>query len=165
VEEEPRDAMAFDVLIVGGGPAGLAASIRLEQLCQEQNTDLSVCVIDKGSEIGAHILSGNVFDPKALEELFPHYSGKDSNYEDQQHRTKVFEESQGSIATPVQHDQFQVLTEMGAYTIPNILLPNQLHNHGNYILSLSQLCRWLASEAEELGVEIYPGFAASEVKC
>jgi electron-transferring-flavoprotein dehydrogenase len=137
----------------------LAASIRLKQLCLKAGSDLSVCVIDKGSEIGAHILSGNVFDPKALEELFPQYSQKGDG-----HWTKIFQDSQGSIATPVQHDQFQVLTESGgAYTIPNILLPNQLHNHGNYILSLSQLCRWLASEAEELGVEIYPGFAASEV--
>lgn len=151
--------MAFDVLIVGGGPAGLAAGIRLKQLCVENDKDLSVCLIDKGSEIGAHILSGNVFDPKALEELLPQYSTQGEN-----HWTTKLQESQGSIATPVEHDQFSILTESGrSLTIPNILLPKQLHNHGNYILSLSQLCRWLATEAEELGVEIYPGFAASEV--
>ena len=148
---EPREAMAFDVLIVGGGPAGLAAAIKFKQLCIEQDQDLSVCVIDKGSEIGAHILSGNVFDPKAMIELLG------DNWRDS------FQEEQQSCATPVADDKFQVLTETGAFSIPNILLPGQLHNDGNYIISLSQLCRWLATKAEELGVEIYPGFAASEV--
>jgi electron-transferring-flavoprotein dehydrogenase len=156
--------MSFDVLIVGGGPAGLGASIRLKQLCQKYDHDLSVCVIDKGSEIGAHILSGNVFDPTAMNELFPNWSTTNNSKGDNPNWTEVFQERQGSYATPVQHDQFQILTESGsAYTIPHMLLPNQLHNEGNYILSLSQLCRWLATEAEELGVEIYPGFAASEV--
>jgi len=149
-QDEPRESMAFDVLIVGGGPSGLSASIRLKQL----NPNLSVCVIDKGSEIGAHILSGNVFDPKALEELLPNLK---DNWMDK------FHQSQGAHATAVKEDIFQVLTESGAYTIPNFLLPSQLHNYGNYILSLSQLCRWLATQAEEIGVEVYPGFAASEV--
>jgi len=169
-ELEPRESMAFDVLIVGGGPAGLAAAIRLKQLCLEQDTDLSVCVIDKGSEIGAHILSGNVFDPKAICELFPQWAGseneseEDEDADENKHWTQVFYDSQGSHATPVEGDQFQVLTEGGgAYSIPGMLLPSQLHNDGNYIVSLSQLCRWLAEEAENLGVEIYPGFAASEV--
>ena len=155
-DEEPREAMAFDVLIVGGGPSGLAASIRLKQLCQEQDQDLSVCVIDKGSEIGAHILSGNVFDPKALKELFPEKENDDWVQE--------FLNDMGTHATAVEKDEFHVLTESGgSYQIPNFLLPGQLHNDGNYILSLSQMCRWLAQQAEELGVEIYPGFAASEV--
>jgi electron-transferring-flavoprotein dehydrogenase len=170
-ELEPRESMAFDVLIVGGGPAGLAAAIRLKQLCLEQDTDLSVCVIDKGSEIGAHILSGNVFDPKAINELFPQWAGSKGDGEDDDgdedenpHWTEVFYDSQGSHATPVDSDQFQLLTEGGsAYQIPGMFLPSQLHNDGNYIVSLSQLCRWLAEEAENLGVEIYPGFAASEV--
>jgi len=167
---EDRESMAFDVLIVGGGPAGLAAAIRIRQLCLEQDTDLSVCVIDKGSEIGAHILSGNVFDPKAICELFPQWAGtkddreEDEDEEENPHWTQVFYDSQGSYATPVESDDFQVLTEGGSsYSIPGMLLPSQLHNDGNYIVSLSQLCRWLAEEAENLGVEIYPGFAASEV--
>lgn len=180
-DAEPRESMAFDVLIVGGGPAGLAAAIRIKQLCLEKDTDLSVCVIDKGSEIGAHILSGNVFDPRAICELFPQWAGgggdndndnesdddnnKDNNDEESgPHWTQVFYDSQGSHATPVGSDEFKVLTEGGsAYSIPGVLLPSQLHNDGNYIVSLSQLCRWLAEEAETLGVEIYPGFAASEV--
>lgn len=149
---EPRESMPFDVLIVGGGPAGLAAAIRVKQLCIEQDTDLSVCLIDKGSEIGAHILSGNVFDPKAMNELFPNDDWRKSLLDDQ-----------GSHATPVQKDEFIVLSEKSSLTIPNFLLPPQLHNDGNYVVSLSQLCRWLGTKAEEMGVEIYPGFAASEV--
>jgi electron-transferring-flavoprotein dehydrogenase len=157
--DEPRECMPFDVLIVGGGPAGLAAAIRLKQLSLEKQKDLSVCVIDKGSEIGAHILSGNVFDPKAMHELFPDQADPSSDT----HWTKELEATQNSVATPVTDDEFLVLTETGSTKIPNFLLPPQLDNHGNYIVSLSQICRWMAGKAEELGVEIYPGFAASEV--
>jgi electron-transferring-flavoprotein dehydrogenase len=157
-EQEPRESMAFDVLVVGGGPAGLAASIKIKQLCLKHDKDLSVCVVEKGSEIGSHILSGNVFDPRALEELFPEMAQPGET-----HWTKVFQEEQGSSATPVSTDNFSLLTDKGSYTIPNVLLPSQLHNDGNYIISLGQLCRWLATKAEDLGVEIYPGFSASEV--
>jgi len=151
--------MPFDVLIVGGGPAGLAAAIRLKQRCLEADKDLSVCLVDKGSEIGAHILSGNVFEPKALHELFPDMADPSSD----SHWSKQLLEVQDSYATPVSDDQFMLLSEKGKFRIPNLFLPPQLNNHGNYVISLSQLCRWLAVKAEELGVEIYPGFAASEV--
>lgn len=108
----------------------------------------------KNSEIGAHILSGNVFDPKALKELLPDI-GDDW--------TKALQDAQSSHATPVSEDKFLVLTEDSSYSIPNFLLPSQLHNDGNYVISLGQLCRWLGGIAEEMGVEVYPGFAASEV--
>lgn len=111
------------------------------------------------SEIGAHILSGNVFDPKAMHELFPDMATVGSD----QHWTKVFHEEQGSYATPVNKDEFHLLSQKGSFQVPHFLLPSQLHNEGNYILSLGQLCRWLATKAEDLGIEIYPGFAASEV--
>jgi len=153
-DDTTRESMPFDVLIVGGGPAGLAASIRLKQLCQQSGKDLSVCLIEKGSEIGAHILSGNVFDPKALQELFP---DKQDTWTDE-----LFQ-SQGSYATPVTKDEFLLLNQTSSFKIPHLFLPPQLNNDGNYILSLSQLCRWLATQAEELGVEIYPGFAADQV--
>lgn len=147
-----RESMPFDVLVVGGGPAGLSAAIKLKQLCLEKDYDLSVCVVEKGNEIGAHILSGNVFDPRALEELFP----------DIDWRKEIMEE-QSSHATPVTEDRFKILSESSSFDIPSFLLPKQLKNHGNYIISLSQVCRWLGKKAEDLGVEIYPGFSASEV--
>ena len=143
----PREQMHYDVVTVGGGPAGLSAAIRLKQLAKEKGTDLSVCVIDKGSEIGAHVLSGNVFESRALGELFPNW--KDMG---------------APLGTKVREDRFLMLTgDKGSISIPSFLQPPQLHNDGNYIISLSQLCRWLAKQAEDLGVEIYPGFAASEV--
>ena len=138
--------MNFDVVIVGAGPAGLSAGIRMKQLALQKQTTINVCIVEKGEEVGSHILSGNVFEPTALSELFPNWKSLDP-----------------PIHTPVTEDAFYFLTEKSSYSIPNILLPNQFHNQGNYVISLSQFTRWLASKAEELGVEIYPGFAASEV--
>jgi electron-transferring-flavoprotein dehydrogenase len=141
-----QEVMRFDVLIIGAGPAGLSAAIRLRQLCQAQGRDYSVCVIEKGAEVGAHILSGAVLDPIALDELFPDWEARGA-----------------PLNTPVTEDRFLVLTEGRAIRIPNVLLPPLMHNRGNYVVSLGNLCRWLAQQAEALGVEIYPGFAAAQV--
>ncbi|EJK62072.1 hypothetical protein THAOC_17330, partial [Thalassiosira oceanica] len=154
----PRESMPYDVVIVGGGPAGLASAIRLRQLSASRGVDLSVCVLEKGSEVGSHVLSGNVFDPKALEELLSHENdGEGIDW------AEALGESQDSVATPVREDRFLVLTEGGGLAIPNALLPGQLHNGGNYIISLSKLTRYLGELAESAGVEVYPGFAADEV--
>ena len=138
--------MQYDVVIVGGGPAGLSAAIRLKQLAAAAGRELGVCLIDKGSEIGAHILSGAVIDPRALEELLPEWRSLDA-----------------PLNTPVAEDRFLVLGERSARRIPNFLMPPLMSNHGCYIVSLGNVCRWLAKQAEALGVEIYPGFAAAEV--
>jgi electron-transferring-flavoprotein dehydrogenase len=133
-----RESMEFDVLVVGAGPAGLAAAIRLKQV----SPDLTVCVVEKGSEVGAHTLSGAVVEPRALDELIPDWR-----------------EDPPALATPATEDSFVYLTEARAFRLPT---PPQMHNHGNYIVSLGNVCRWLGARAEALGVEIYPGFAASE---
>jgi electron-transferring-flavoprotein dehydrogenase len=141
-----RESMQFDVVIVGAGPAGLAAAIRLKQLAREQGGEVSVCVLEKGSEVGAHILSGAVIDPIALNELLPDWKALGA-----------------PLHTPVSEDRFEVLTATRAYPIPGWLQPPLMHNRGNYIVSLGNVCKWLAQQAEALGVEIYPGFPAAEV--
>ena len=142
-----RESMAFDVVIVGAGPSGLSAACRLMQLSQEQDKELSVCVVEKGSEVGAHILSGAVFEPTALNELFPNWK-----------------ELGAPLNTPVSSDDIYVLrSEEKSIKVPNLFVPKTMHNEGNYIISLGNLTRWLAEQAESLGVEIFPGFAAQEI--
>lgn len=138
-----RESMEFDIVIVGAGPSGLATAIRLKQLCAEKGQDLSVCVLEKGAEVGAHILSGAVMDPGALTELIPDWKEKGA-----------------PLNTPAGKDSFLYLTASKAYHLPT---PPQMHNHGNYVISLGNVVRWLGEQAEALEVEVYPGFAAAEV--
>ena len=142
----PRESMDYDLVVVGGGPAGLSAAIRAKQLANESGKEISVCVLEKGSEIGAHILSGAVMDPKALTELFPNWK-----------------ELGAPLHTEVTQDQFLFLTKDSSYQVPNWILPHCFQNEGNYIVSLANVTRWLGEQAEALGVEIFPGFPAAEV--
>ncbi|MEY4059707.1 MAG: hypothetical protein RL551_954, partial [Pseudomonadota bacterium] len=142
----PRESMDYDLVIVGGGPAGLSAAIKAKQLANEAGKEISVCILEKGSEIGAHILSGAVMDPRALTELFPSWK-----------------EMGAPLDTEVTQDQFLFLTKESSFQVPNWMLPHCFKNEGNYIVSLANVTRWLGQQAENLGVEIFPGFPAAEI--
>jgi electron-transferring-flavoprotein dehydrogenase len=145
-DDVERDSMEVDIVIVGAGPAGLSSAVRLMQLATENDHELSVCIVEKGSEVGAHILSGAVLETRALDELIPDWQDKEA-----------------PLNTPVSAEKIIFLSATGAMKVPGLCLPPAMHNKGNYIISLGNLCRWLAEQAEALGVEIYPGFPAAEI--
>src|SRR3546814_15282774 len=140
--------MEYDVVVVGAGPAGLSAACRLKQIAAESGQEISVCVVEKGSEVGAHILSGAVLEPRALNELFPNWK-----------------ELGAPLNAPVKRDELHFFySPQKSFRFLDFMIPKPMHNHGNYVISLGNLCRWLATQAEGLGVEIYPGFAAQEIR-
>ena len=142
-----RESMEFDVVVIGAGPAGLSAAIRLMQLAESEGRETTVCVVEKGSEVGAHILSGAVLEPRALNELLPDWLDRGA-----------------PLNTAVTGDTFYFYTgQESAIKLPGFAIPRPTHNDGNYIVSMGNVCRWLAEQAESLGVEIYPGFTAAEV--
>ena len=142
----PREAMEYDVVVVGAGPAGLSAAIRLKQLAAEKGQDVNVCVLEKGSEVGAHILSGAVMDPRGIGELIPDWKEKGA-----------------PLNVPVTEDRFLFLSGTKAARTPNWMLPGIFQNHGNFVVSLANVVRWMGQQAEALGVEIFPGFPAAQV--
>jgi len=141
-----RESMEYDVVIVGGGPAGMATAIKLKQLADEKGQELTICLLEKSAEVGAHILSGAVIEPRALTELIPNW-----------------EELGAPLSTPVKGDELHMFSETGSIKFPGFMIPPSMHNHGNYIVSLSNVVRWLGEQAEALGIEIYPGFAGAEI--
>ena len=148
--KEPRQTENYDVVIVGGGPAGLATAIKLKQIAKKTKKDVSVCLIDKGSEIGSHILSGNVLEPRGFDLLFPDWKN-------------LPEDQRPPFGQPVTQDTFKILSKSGSISIPEFLLPPQIHNRGNYIVSLGRVCSWMNDQAQELGVDVFSGFAADQI--